>query len=76
MKNWTREDFSIEWRWHRGRLQGQENRGWYHIFSNIGRGGEINNGFRTKREAEQWLGAWLKQANALRRQAYERGMKV
>lgn len=74
MKNWTKKDFTIEWRWHRGRLQGQENRGWYHIYSHIGSGGEINSGFRTKHDAERWLGAWLKQANALRKEAHAKGI--
>lgn len=73
MKNWTKKDFSIEWRWHRGRLQGQENRGWYHIFY---QGRECNSGFRTKKDAERWLGDFLKKANTLRKQAAERGMEV
>ena len=69
MKNWTKKDFRIEWRWHRGRLQGQENRGWYHIFWN---GKEIESGFRTKKDAERWLGEWLKKANAIRKAMAEK----
>ena len=70
MKRWVMKDFKIVWHWHRGRLQGEENRGWYHILWN---GKDIQNGFRTKHEAERWLGSFLKKANAIRKAAFEAG---
>ena len=70
MKVWIKKDFEIVWVWHRGRLQGQENRGWYHIRYN---GKDLQDGFSSKRKAEQWLGVWLKKANAIRKAAFESG---
>ena len=71
MKRWVKADFVIKWEWHRGRLQGEENRGWYHIYWH---GRELDSGFRSKREASAFLGAFLKKANRLRKEAEAKGI--
>ena len=72
-ERWTKKDFTIKWGWHRGRLQGQENRGWYEIYWNK-TGKLIEQGFPNKKWAEKWLGDFLKKANKLRKEATERGI--
>ena len=76
MKNWTKKDFTIKWEWHRSRLQNGSNGYYVIVWQNKGRLSDNKHRdyrFHTKREAEQWLGAFLKQANALRKQAHAQG---
>lgn len=76
-EKWTAKDFSFKWVWNRGRLQGQENNGYYVIvWKNKGRMADNKHHdykFRTKEDAKRWLGQFLKKANAIRKQAFVEG---
>lgn len=64
-KKITKNDFDVVWEWQRGRLQGQENYGYYIIRAKKS-GKEVARGFPSKRAASAWLGENIKIANEIR----------
>lgn len=77
-KPWTKSDFEIKSRPYGGRLQGQENLYAYYItdrhdsFYKDANGNQII--FFKKADAIKWLGRFIKEANAKRKEAYEDGI--
>lgn len=64
-KKITKKDFDIVWEWERGRLQGQENYGYY-IVRTKKTGHRFRHHFSSKRAASAWLGKQIKMANDIR----------
>lgn len=64
-KKITKKDFDIVWEWERGRLQGQENYGYY-IVRTKKTGHRFRHHFSSKRAASAWLGKQIKIANEIR----------
>lgn len=61
----TKKEFSIVWEWDRGRLQGQENRGYYKVVVNK-TGEALPKKFTSKKSADEWLGKTIKLANMIK----------
>ena len=65
MNKITKNDFLIVWEWHRQRIQGLENYGYYKIVSVNGKY-ECPYHFSSKAKASAWLGKNIKIANKIK----------
>ena len=68
---WYKKDFVIRGYFTGSRLRGHEHEYLYDIYWE---GKLFARGFSSKAKAEAWLGDFLKKANALRKEAYAKGL--